>query len=109
MDAERFLLSLPFLVLTAVGTFQLVRYRSLRSVEIGKKIVGTTGEVEFGQGLMAGSRIRVLRLQDAEDGGPVVGIDSVVPFLAPNRLTSFSLTKEQARALGTILCEAGRE
>ena len=108
MNVEKIALLLPFLVLTIGGLYQLVRYRTLRGAEIGSRILATIGEVEFGQQLMAGSKIRVLQLKGADGDAPTIGVDSVVPFLAPNRLTPFSLTKEQARSLGALLSEAGK-
>ena len=109
MDIERIALSLPFVVLTVGGIYQMLRYRTLRGAELGGKILSKVGEVEFGQALMAGSKIRVLRLEGTDPEAAVVGVDSIVPFLAPNRLAPFSLTKGQARLLGALLTDAGKE
>ena len=107
MDLERAVFSVPLAVLVLGGIYQLVRYRSLPGANLGARILETVGEIEFGRGLTAGSKIRVLRL-DGDAGDPVIGVDSLVPTLAPNRLAPFSLTKEQARALGALLSEAGK-
>ena len=106
MDVERLVMTLPFLVLAAGGLYQLVRYRTLRGANLGARILHTIGDVEFGQGGMAGGKIRVLRIAGSEPTDPTVGVDSVVPFLAPYQLTPFRLTREQARQLGALLTEA---
>ena len=109
MDIERTVLTVPFLILAAGGLYQLARYRTLRGASLGARILHTIGEVEFGRGGMTRGKIRVLRVAGSEPTDPTVGVDSVVPFLAPYELTPFTLTREQARQLGSMLTEAANE
>ncbi len=106
MDVERLTLTVPFLILAAGGLYQLARYRTLSGASLGARILQTIGEVEFGQGGMTRGKIRVHRVAGSEPTDPVVGVDSVVPFLAPYQLTPFRLTRDQARQLGAMLTEA---
>ena len=107
MDFERAVFAIPILVFAVGGAYQLIRYRSLRGASLGARILHTIGEVQFGQGGMTRGKIRVLKIAGTEGADPTVGVDSVVPFLAPYELTPFRLTREQARQLGALLSEAG--
>lgn len=106
MDFERAVFAIPILVFAVGGAYQLIRYRSLRGASLGARILHTIGEVQFGQGGMTRGKIRVHRVAGSEPTDPIVGVDSVVPFLAPYQLTPFRLTRDQARQLGAMLTEA---
>lgn len=97
---------LMFGLLGFVFLYQLIRFKGLVGAKFGARVVGTVGEVEFGQRGMAGSKLRVVRLDGPKNEEPTIGIVGVAPFLAPYAISPFSLTQQQAKVLAHLLVTA---